>query len=185
MYSCENCNYLILCGLLGKFACTNDLKAPYYGSAKVIDNALETSARRLEDPNAEMSLIEPKPFAKPAKIQNEKNAVGFGNHGTQECAGWIESLDPQGEKVFAQLVTLNTWYKTKGNPDQSRGRSMAYALVEAAMEVPKPGTEINNAKEAVSLAIGKDRRLKRAFYHLGLQLIVNHLNEIYAKEHQI
>lgn len=153
-------------------------------SAKVIDNALDAYARRLEDPNAGMILIESKPAEKLAKIQDE-NAAGSGSNAAVGCAGWIESLDPQGEKVFAQLLTLNTWYKTKGHSNQSLGRSMAYALVEAALEVPQSGTEINNAKEAVNFAIGNDRHLKRAFYHLGLQLIVNHLNELYAGEHKL
>lgn len=153
-------------------------------SSKVIDNALEEYARRLEDPNADMILIESQSSEKPAKVKNE-NAVCVENGGTHQCVGWIESLDLQGEQKFSQLLTLSTWYKTKGDPDQSRGRSMAYALVEAALKVPQPGTEINNTKEAVSHAIGKDRRLKRALYHLGLQLIVNHLNALYIEGHQL
>lgn len=100
-----------------------------------------------------------------------------------ECVGWIEALDSQEENLFARILTINTSYKTKG--DFRHGRNMAYALVEAALGVAQFGTQINNAEEAVSLAIAKDRRLKRAFYHLGLQLIVNHLNELYVKDHQL
>ena len=154
------------------------------GSAKVIDDALDAYTRRLKDPNAGIILIDSKPAEKLAKVHND-DVVGSGNRSVHGCAGWIESLDSEGENVFAQLLTLSTWYKTKGEPNQSRGRCMAYALVETALEVRQSGTEIKRAKEAVRLAIENDHRLKRAFYHLSLQLILNHLNELYAKEHQL
>jgi len=62
---------------------------------------------------------------------------------------------------------------------------MASALVEAALEAVPSGAGMSPAKEAVKHATAKDRRLKRAIYHLGLKLIVNHLNERYAQEHQL
>jgi hypothetical protein len=150
---------------------------------KVIETALDAFAERLANPD--MRLMDLK-SAKGISHVVENAVIELDNSASPIPAQieWISNLEPSEEGFFGCLMTIRTWHTTKDDPHQSRGRSIAHILIEAALKAmdDKHGFD---ALDAIKLAASKDRRLKRAFFLLGLQLIAKHANEVYFEEHQI
>lgn len=153
-------------------------------SSKVIERALDDYVERLTKKENEAGAADAAPSPASGQILEEADA-GSAINGTKVNAQipWIARLDPAEEQVFGSLMTLGTWYSTTGDPHLSRGRGMACLLVEAALEYLVSNGETEKIRKVIRLAASKDRRIKRAFYNLGLNLIARHVNECYAEAH--
>ena len=136
-------------------------------SSKVIERALDDYVEALTKKENEVGATDPPPSPTPHQILTDADG-GCAINGTKVNAQipWINRLGPAEEQVFGSLMTLGTWYSTKGDPHLSRGRSMASLLVEAALEFPVSNGETEKIRKVIRLAASKDRRIKRAFYNL-------------------
>lgn len=151
---------------------------------KVIEMALDAFSEELANPDAKLHDVNSK---KKVSLTIENAVIELDNKTSSvpDQIEWISSLEPSEEQLFGCLLTIETWHATRDDPNQSRGRSMAHALVESALTTLDNKRGTDDALEAIKHAISKDRRLKRAFFLLGLQLIAKHVNEVYFEEHQI
>jgi hypothetical protein len=151
---------------------------------KVIEMALDAFSEELANRDAKLQDANCK---KKVPLTIENAVIELDNHASlvPTQIEWISSLEPSEEQLFGCLLTIETWHATRDDPHQSRGRSIAQALVSAALGTLENKREIDDTLEAIKLATRKDRRLKRAFFRLGLQLMAKHVNEVYFDEHQI
>ena len=151
---------------------------------KVIEMALDAFSEELANPNAKLQDANSKKKV-PLTIENAVIELDNNTSSAPAQIEWISKLEPSEESIFGCLMTIETWHATREDPHQSRGRSMAHALVGAALATLDNKRGTDDTLEAIKHVTRKDRRLKRAFFQLGLQLIAKHVNEVYFEEHQI
>lgn len=148
-------------------------------SAKVIERSLDDYMDRLKGvPTADSPKTV---FPLPAlTVDAECEDDGDRNH--DDVPEWITELDESEEMVFKCLISISTWFATLKESGMSHGSTMANLLTTLALEFIKPTDDVDKMRDAIRLAVSKDHRLNRGFYHLGLYLIAHHINEAYRRK---
>lgn len=150
------------------------------GGSKVIERALDDFVEGLTAKAKAGIAIGEAPMS---VLQLEIDAQSIYERNDDEVAGWITDLKEVEEAAFECLISLDTWYATLKDPWMSTGCSVAHELVSAAMTFVEANDKVESMRDAMRLAVRKDPRLKRGFYHLGLYLVARHINERYRQKH--
>lgn len=148
-------------------------------STKVIDRALDDFLDRLKG-NSDSGRRKAELRLPILRVEAEDE--GSENHNRIDFS-WIADLDEIEEKVFQHLISMETWFGTLKDPAMSHGSTMANLLTSLALNFITRTDDVCKMRNAIRLTVSKDPRLRRGFYHLGLYLIVEFLNQSYRRKY--
>lgn len=96
-------------------------------------------------------------------------------------ADWITKLTDDEKSAFEAVLSPKAWFRAKNTAGCDRGERMAKLFLASAREHNCPHSDVQKVHMAIELAISKDASLQRAFAHLALHLVAEHLNERYSR----